>query len=368
MSIAAAAATGAYAMTHFILAAVVVFLPLPAGASAGAALSPAPAGHDHLPSTRPGEPPLQSAARPPVTIAFVRGGDVYVSDGESGEEHRLTHDGVNTALWWTADGQSFFFTKHPIGKPAEVWRRRPEAGPELVRAGPWSPDGRTVAFAEMLPGALDGGERPDPGRTVWIERDQQQAQITPAEPGIRWQPLAWLPDGRRLALARYELPVNQPEPAEQPDVFNFSGATLWVTDGPDPLAGRLRLLSLPQDSTGQSGVPDVVRWSPDGKWVLVGVGPAMPCVSCRVDGLPFYAIPVAGGPAVPLDSALADVTLTGLTSGVRGDSLAWSPDGAWLVLSAGAGRETYVRKQLVRFDPATGAPTDLSGDPARADI
>ena len=109
------------------------------------------------------------------------------------------------------------------------------------------------------------------------------------------------------------------------------------------------------------GVPDVARWSPDGRFLTIGVGPSIPC--CRADSLPFYAIPASGGPAVSLDLALPD------TRDTQTWAVSWAPEASFVVLSTGLGsRETYVEKQLVRFDPATGSRINLSTDPSWADI
>ena len=102
---------------------------------------------------------------------------------------------------------------------------------------------------------------------------------------------------------------------------------------------------------GQPGWPDVVFWSPDGRFLTVGVGPGIPCNPCRADGLPYYAILVAGGKGVPLGTALAP-----------GEAISWAPDGSSVVLSSPLGRFTYLDKHLFRVDPITGAQRALSHD------
>src|SRR6185312_16127967 len=102
----------------------------------------------------------------------------------------------------------------------------------------------------------------------------------------------------------------------------------WLTDS--ALTQR-RQLPLPNPNGQMRSWPDTVRWSPNGSWLLLGVGPGQGCESCRADGLPFYALPATGGPAVPLEKALQD------------GAIAWAPDGAWAVFSGAAdtGRITY---------------------------
>jgi hypothetical protein len=33
---------------------------------------------------------------------------------------------------------------------------------------------------------------------VWLEQGGDRRPLTPSEPGVRWEPLAWTPDGTRL--------------------------------------------------------------------------------------------------------------------------------------------------------------------------
>jgi Tol biopolymer transport system component len=73
--------------------------------------------------------------------------------------------------------------------------------------------------------------------------------------------------------------------------------------------------------------------------------------------LPFYAVPVDGGPPIELGSALR---ATGAPS--------WAPGSTFAVLSSPSGRETYREKHLARVDPKTGARSSLASDPRYADL
>jgi dipeptidyl aminopeptidase/acylaminoacyl peptidase len=295
------------------------------------------------------------AGEPTVQLAFLRGGDVYVLAGSRSQELRLTTDGSATAPWWAADGQTVFFHRSAPATPPGMWRWHAErglapAGGSDHRSG-WSPLGAGAAVIE--PRTSRWG--PDPSwmeTRVWVEQQGERWPVSPTEPGVRWEPLAWSPDGRRLALLRMTFGSEVVKGVPVP----LANASLWVTDG-DPGAALLHELRLPSTFQGAPGVPDVAHWSPDGRVLVVGMAPGGPCNSCRADGVMWQLVPVDGGAPVPLD--------TGLT---RFGAVAWAPDGSFVVLSAPGGRETYRAKQLIRFDPATGDRRDLSRDPRWADV
>lgn len=187
--------------------------------------------------------------------------------------------------------------------------------------------------------------------TVWIARQGRMTRITPARSHFRWSPLAWSPDSGHLALGRIGIPPPTKPGHEVPP----TPGSLWVTVG---TAGstHLQRLPLPALYRRQPGWPDVAFWSPNGRFLTVGVGPDIPCSSCRADGHSYHAIPVGGGPMVALGTALDYGTLS------------WAPDGASIVLSSPGGRETYFDKHLVRVDPTTGSRRALDNRRRWADI
>jgi len=291
-----------------------------------------------------------AAAPPSSRVAAVRQGDVWVVDTASGTETRLTTGGNGHLLQWTDDGGALFFTAGPSRLPARTLRWRPGQGATPVPSGVWSPTGTATALTGAA-AALSSSTG------VWIESNGRRTRITPLDSGVRWFPLAWSSDGRRLALGRIGVPSSQRPGQPIPP----TGGSLWVTEG-DVLAGRLRQLPLPPTDNGQPGWPDVAVWSPDGRFLTVGVGPDQPCASCRADGVPYEAVPVDGGSPVPLGSALQP-----------DEALSWSPAGSFVVLSTllgqGAlGRETYAGKQLVRVDLPSGNRRDLSHETDWADV
>jgi len=292
-------------------------------------------------------------------IAFVRRGNIVIR-ALDGSATPITTDGANSEVQWSRDGTALFFIK-TAGTGRQTWRWRAETDAVAVPTGIWSPDGTTVAYQERV--AAD-----DPTTdTVWRERGGQRQPVSPTEPGVRWQPLAWSPDGQRLALARIRTTLVQMPRADGTGIVvpHAMETTLWMTVG-DPAGGQRVPLDTPADvrdpitthgiTADASEVPDVGVWSPDGKYLTIGVAPGDQCNSCRADGLTYYVLPVDGSAAHKLDGSLWD------------GAAPWAANDARVVLSGPFGRETYRRKHLEAFDPATGAHIDLASSPAWADI
>jgi Tol biopolymer transport system component len=89
-----------------------------------------------------------AAATPvmPSRVAYVRGGDVFVSKGAA--EGRLTTGGGFSRPRWSADGKTIAFLKS-----GQLWTMKADGSAKRQlttrgAAGPsWAPDGRTIAFA-----------------------------------------------------------------------------------------------------------------------------------------------------------------------------------------------------------------------------
>ncbi|MFC7533707.1 hypothetical protein [Actinoplanes sp. GCM10030250] len=82
------------------------------------------------------------------SVAYVRGGDVYVSKGAT--EKRLTTGGGTTRPRWSPDGRQIAFVKagqlwtmKSDGSGQRRLSTRPAAGPS------WSPDGKWIAFGSL---------------------------------------------------------------------------------------------------------------------------------------------------------------------------------------------------------------------------
>src|SRR4029453_13720404 len=104
------------------------------GMAAGALFAPAPA----------------TAATPalPSLVAYVRGGDVYVSKGAT--ETRLTTGGGHSRPRGSPDGKQI-----ALLKGGRLWTMKADGTAKRrlttrAAAGPsWSPDGRSIAFASL---------------------------------------------------------------------------------------------------------------------------------------------------------------------------------------------------------------------------
>jgi WD40-like Beta Propeller Repeat len=268
--------------------------------------------------------------RPSVRIVYVHGGNIWLLTEPSGRRTRLTGDGHDFAPHWIAGSRALLFCRG-TGGGCETWRWQPGKVIKQLRDGLWSPDGTTIAVTQT---ARHAGSP----TTVWIARQARMIRITPIQPRFHWSPLAWSQDSSRLALSRVSIPPAVRAGQEVPPV----PGSLWVTVG-DLGSTRLQRLPLPASYLNQPSWPDVAFWSPNGRFLTVGVGPDIPCSSCRADGRPYYAIPTTGGTAVSLGTALDNAAIS------------WAPDESYVVLASPGGRETYSGKHLVRIDPSTGS-------------
>jgi dipeptidyl aminopeptidase/acylaminoacyl peptidase len=171
------------------------------GMAAGALFQPAPA----------------AAATPtlPSLVAYVRGGDVYVSKGTA--ETRLTKDGGYSRPRWSPDGKQLAYLKGGL-----LWTMRADGTAKRrlttrAASGPsWAPDGKSIAFASLSctggPGvyriSTTAGAKPE----VLFPSDCR-GEALPAEPAITVgeagalsdrlrtdDAVAWSPDGSKVAF------------------------------------------------------------------------------------------------------------------------------------------------------------------------
>ena len=292
------------------------------------------------------------AARPSIRLAFVHSGKIWILHEPSGRKVRLPIGGNNSSPRWTSNGRALLF-RQVRGTRNDTYRWQSGHDIEQVHNGVWSPDGSAVAFANPVPGG---------GFAVWLSRGSRIVRVTPAKPGFVWQPLAWSADGTRLVISSVTLPVRaRPGRKAAPSL-----AALWVLEAGGP--GSLQRLPMPTGSGGRSGWPDTTFWSPDGRFLTVGVGPNQPCLSCRADGVPYYVIPLRGGKTIPLGTALGPGETMPTSFSSSTPSISWSPNGSFVVLSSGAGRETYDGKHLTRDSSSNGRRRSLCHNPHRSDI
>jgi Tol biopolymer transport system component len=159
-------------------------------------------------------PPSAASAAVGTDIAYVRGGEIYVSHGTA--ETRLTTGGGHSRPRWSPDGRRLAFltggqlwTMNADGTAQRRLTTRAAAGPS------WSPDGKWLAFASLSCTGGPGVYRiPATGGApeVLFPRDCRGEDL-PAEqapPAPRTGSLterlraddavAWSPDGTRIAF------------------------------------------------------------------------------------------------------------------------------------------------------------------------
>jgi TolB protein len=156
-----------------------------------------------------------AAAELPSLVAYVRGGDVYVSKGAT--EKRLTTGGGHARPRWSPDGQRLAFLRK-----GQLWTMTADGGGQTrlstrPAAGPsWSPDGKWIAFASLSctggPGVYRipiTGVASEP--EVLFPRDcrtEELPEATTTAPAtgslndrLRYDDaVAWSPDGTRMAF------------------------------------------------------------------------------------------------------------------------------------------------------------------------
>ncbi len=266
---------------------------------------------------------VRQAGDPSLTgsLVYISGGNVWLVAGGTAAV-QLTDDGAATRVRFTPGGTAVLVDE----RDRRLALRR-DGSPLRIAAGAWLPDDSGAAVA-----AGDGA------LVLQASDGSLQSTLVSARPQIRLQPVAWSPDGGTLAFNRIALD-SQGIPTAQ---------AVWLVgrDG----SGARELLA-----AGDSW-PQALGWSPDGRWLAVFRGPAEACVSCRVDGQELDAVEVSSGRALPVGTV------------VRPDGSCFTADGAALIAGAGAGRESYRDKRIVRLDLQTGVVTAVAGGGGSAAI
>lgn len=236
-------------------------------------------------------------------VAYVRGGDIYVSTGAT--EARLTTGGGNARPRWSPDGRRLAYLNG-----GRLWVMKAD-GTGKVRlstraaAGPsWSPDGRWLAFASL---SCTGG------------------------PGV------------------YRIPASTP--AAAPEVLfprDCRGEDL--PDEPTPAAPRAGL-----SLTERLRTDDAVAWSPDGSKIAFRGGD---CDSV------YDACLSVGTVATGAEQTVAAYGGGSLQN--RGFAVVpcWRADGAKLTWTAYVEGETVAQNEpvhLVEYDPATRVKRTVGG-------
>jgi TolB protein len=163
-------------------------------------------------------PAAASAATPalPSLVAYVRGGDVYVSKGAA--ETRLTKDGGYSRPHWSPDGKQLAYLKG-----GQLWTMKADGTAKRrlttrAAAGPsYSPDGKWIAFASLSCSGGPGVYRisatatnaqpevlfPADCRGEALPASPAPATATSGDLNARLRTddaVAWSPDGTRIAF------------------------------------------------------------------------------------------------------------------------------------------------------------------------
>ncbi len=243
-------------------------------------------------------------------LAYVRDGDVWVVDLDSGHERRLTSEGQNRRPRWSSDGQWLAVTKcetvDPTSSCGGLWVMRADGSEahwvdEGVFLYEWSPTEGRLAYGK------EGG--------LWVTdaAGSHQEQIVPPDYGV--QALAWAPDGLRLTFEGW-----QEEPGATPPPNTTGEQGLWLVN---PDGSGLTKLYAPYERSNLGPVSYLGSWSRDGLYLAFWQGPTI-SASLKADGAPLYAMEVAGG-----EPQLLAGSLSPFEGGVlcHDAFVSWSPAG-----------------------------------------
>jgi Tol biopolymer transport system component len=219
--------------------------------------------------------------------------NLFVADADGSHVHPVA-TGVDTNVFfapeWAPDGQHIVYAAMEGGisrlylVPTDGSAPpRAITGTDAWRDAPaWSPDGRWIAFHKLLPGP--GGVSSFtvmPADGSGPERDLHR-QPDPKDQGSDNGPI-WAPDSSAIAYSRLG---NAADPDEESWHAYLEVTTLDGTEH-----------KLFEDPYGSISWPD---WSPDGAWIVAGVGDTEPghAILVRPDGSErrsFANGPVQGG-------------------------------------------------------------------------
>jgi eukaryotic-like serine/threonine-protein kinase len=191
--------------------------------------------------------------------------DLWVYDMKAGTLNQLTF-GVNTAMpIWTPDSQRVTFSSNTSGTPNLFWTTigQQKAAERLATSdnfqlpGSWSPDGRTLAFAER---------HPSTGRDIWFLRLDEDREAKPFlnSPFDESAP-RFSPDGRWIAYVSNESGRDEvflrslADPARKQQLSNGGGTEpVWARDGTEifyRVGNKLMALSIADGRTARGSQP-----------------------------------------------------------------------------------------------------------------
>ncbi len=262
-------------------------------------------------SASPGRPACPTARLPDAArlgdVAWVTAGSLLVIDLGTCRQTVLVGAGAAPPVRFSPDGRWLAFADGRVV---------PSTGGTVLQ-----PFGSAVKSWEWSPTADDLAGITETGGVLIAGPDRARKALLPEGSGVGH--LAFSPDGHSLAVDRARRGVQVLDVA--------TGRARTVSPEPDP-----------------TRVPEVAGWSPDGRWILYWRGPV------GSDGGPLDAVPSTGGPWVNMfDPVLPYRDFV-------------SRCGSGIALSAGAGPDVSVGKQIVLTGPPGWAFHDLTDDFSRS--
>lgn len=282
------------------------------------------------------------------SLAFRRDDGLYVLDGKSGAAHRVDSSNAVADLSWSADGRWLaYIARDPAkGGAGTLWvvradgsdRHQVKGLPALVEFAAWSPVANTLAIT------LDTSAHPASWLWLAAPTGTPRPLSIEAPAATHWTSTSapsWSPDGTLLAFTASE---SAPRGAGRSD-------TIYIAP-----AGGGRAVSL---VTSQGNGIEIAGWWARGGGLLYLLDP-MYSASLAADGMQLFSLPIGGRPALLTRSLASTYRFTlGYAEWLR-----WSPDGRSVLLVAGGGRPVWDGKRLAACD-AFGAACHLLPLPAQ---
>ena len=253
---------------------------------------------------------------PAGRVAYIAGGDLWVSELPDAPPHRLTTSHKCREPRWSSSGE---WLSYQSGAQVRLIRRDGTGSKPPLTAGSlaktaWSPKSDVIAVAT--------------GKGIAIVAADSGSAVTVVAPGV--DAVVWSRDGKYLACNTATRGVRRD------GKLNILAA--------DNLSSPARVLF---SEHMVNLIP--ARWTPNSKELLFWKDPDF-SASLIADGLDLYRIPMEGGK--PRETAANTL--------VHSDVLEFSPDGSELALVDGSGRETWREKRLAILEMSTGRMRHLT--------